>query len=124
MRLDPLDRQLEVRIREAGPRFPGARAFPVFVVRLPGDVDDVIDVGGDRVEGGIGEALAQPTLEFLARQLDVSLPLAHVDGHGFRLLVLRERVVRIAVEPPLASFGGGDHRMTADLRVPGGVTVR
>jgi len=37
--------------------------------------------------------------------------------------VIREGIVRIAIQPMLARLGRGDHGMPACLRVPGGVAV-
>ena len=81
-RLEPFDRQLELRIGETRPGLPRARALVVLVVRLPRDVDDVSDLTLDGLERRIEEALAQPALEFLARELDVPLPLPHLNGHA------------------------------------------
>ena len=49
----------------------------VLVVIRPGDVHDFLYLSCDGVESGIEESLTQAALEFLARQLDVSLSLAH-----------------------------------------------
>jgi hypothetical protein len=65
-RLQPFDGQLEIGIGKAGSRFPGARALAVVVVRLPGDIDDMIEVRGDPVERRIVKALPEASLEFLA----------------------------------------------------------
>ena len=41
-----------------------------------------------------------------------------------RRLIFRERVVRIAVQPPLARLRGSDHRVSTGVRVFGGVPIR
>src|SRR5205814_8944484 len=41
-----------------------------------------------------------------------------------RTSILAERVVRIAVQPPLSGLGRRDHRMPARARMLGGVAVR
>src|SRR4030095_7494800 len=112
---------------------PLARTLVVLVVRAPRDVDDIGDLPLDGCEFRIEEPLAQPPLEFLARELDVTLALAYVDGHRSsksaveasirRDSVLGERVVRKAVEPSLARFGGGDHGMLLRSSVLAGVTI-
>jgi hypothetical protein len=79
---EPLERQLEFRISEARPSFSLARALVVLVVRLPREVDDIHKLRTDPVELGIGKALTEPTLEFVACQLDVSLTSPHVH-HSF-----------------------------------------
>ncbi len=80
-RVEPFDRQLEIRIGETRPGFSRARAFVVLVVGLPRDVDDVGDLLLDLLELGIVEPLAQTTLELLSGELDIPLALAHVDRH-------------------------------------------
>src|SRR5688572_32881646 len=80
-RLEPFDRQLEIRIRETGSGFSRARALVVLVVGLPGDVDHARNLSLDPLELGIVEPFAQTTLELLAGQLDITLSLAHVNRH-------------------------------------------
>jgi hypothetical protein len=72
-RLQPLDRQLLLGIGEAGARLPSARALAVLVVPVPCGVHHAFDLVPHAVEGGIVEALAQPAIELLARQLDGAL---------------------------------------------------
>ena len=80
-RVEPLNRQIVIRVRETGAGFPRARALVVLVVRLPCDVDDIRELPLDVREPGIVEPLAKTTLEFVAGELHVTLSLAHVDGH-------------------------------------------
>ena len=40
------------------------------------------------------------------------------------MLIFRERIVRIAVDPTFAGLGGCDHRMSAGVRVFAGVLIR
>ena len=77
-RLEPLDRQFELRVGEAFAGAALARALVVLVVVAPRDVDDAVDLGSHRLERGIVESLAQPPLELRARELDVALALADV----------------------------------------------
>ena len=65
----------------------------VLVVGLPGDVDDLSNRVADTFELWIVEALAQSRLELLARQLDVTLPLANDNllGHVVTLSASRGR---------------------------------
>src|SRR4029453_11330845 len=80
--LEPLERQLEFRIGEAGSCFPLARALVVFVVRLPSDVDDLRELWRQILEFRIGEALTESSLELAACELDIALTSPHVH-HGW-----------------------------------------
>src|SRR5215210_9368191 len=54
-----------------------------------GYVDDPIQICSHRIEGGIGEALAQSPGEFLARKLDVALAFADIRHHRLSCPIVR-----------------------------------
>ena len=61
-RVEPLDRQLVLGIRELRSCFARARALAVLVVAVPRDVDHAADLVAHGVEGGIVEPFADAAL--------------------------------------------------------------
>jgi hypothetical protein len=72
-RFEPLNREGELRVGKARTGLSRARTLVIFVVHLPRDVDDAIDVRASGFEQRVVEAFAIAALEFGAAQVDVTL---------------------------------------------------
>src|SRR4051812_21999028 len=83
--LQPLDWKIELGIRKLGASLLGAWTLSVFIIPAPGDIHDACDLLAHAVECTIVESLPKATMELLATELYVALPLSH-----FRL-ILRHR---------------------------------
>ena len=53
---EPFDRQIIVRVGEAGPGLAGVRGLAAVRIRVPGDIGDRLDFARERCVGRIGEA--------------------------------------------------------------------
>src|SRR5215471_21040580 len=80
-RLGPFDGKLIRRIGIAGAGWAGSRRPAIFVLAVPRDVDDALDLVVDRGEGRIVEALAHAAGERRLVQCNAWHPLADV-RHG------------------------------------------
>src|SRR6188474_1602897 len=80
-RFEPLDRELQLRIREALTCRPLERALAIVVVHLPRDIDDALELRLHGVERGITEPLADAPCELTVRELDVTLPFSRFGNH-------------------------------------------
>ena len=75
-RVEPLDRQLEIRVGEAFAGAALARALVILVVTLPGGGDDLVEFGRKRIELRVKEPRAKALDELLARELHARHALA------------------------------------------------
>jgi hypothetical protein len=78
-RFHPVDREIVVGVRKAGPRFAGAGRLAARLIGFPRDRLDVVDLRAQPLEGGIGEPVQVATAEFLAREIRIGHPASRRD---------------------------------------------
>src|SRR5262245_4546674 len=82
-RLQPFDRQLEIRICKAGPGTAHPRALVIFVVGPPGRCNYLVDCWRELVKVRIVETLAYALGELVLGELHARHSLADLDtSHG------------------------------------------